>query len=158
MSYFLTEEQEHDLNLFLDEENRKVCEEQLNSDDIDPQLKEIIRKTKEAGSPIPAFNPNHGYYTISFTPCNDGNRIYAHHHISNKSVAIFDPSITIIKDESKITNNEVVIEDEFDDVEYTINEPSNTPETWQDLHFSDDVMMDKFPPPPGVEDNLQLQV
>jgi len=92
MSYFLTDEQEHELNLFLDEENRNICEQQLESDDVPEELKEIIRSTIEAGSPIPAFNPIHGYYSISFTPCEEGNRIYAHHHLSNKSKALYDPS------------------------------------------------------------------
>lgn len=92
MSYFLTDEQEHELNLFLDEENRNICEQQLESDDVPEELKKIIRSTIEAGSPIPAFNPIHGYYSISFTPCEEGNRIYAHHHLTNKSVALYDPS------------------------------------------------------------------
>jgi hypothetical protein len=35
----------------------------------------------------------HGYYSISFTPCQEGNRIYAHHHLSNESKALFDPSL-----------------------------------------------------------------
>jgi hypothetical protein len=93
MSYFLTDEQEHELNLFLDQQNRNICKQQLESDDVPEELKEIIRSTIEADSPIPAFNPLHGYYSISFTPCQEGNRIYAHHHLSNESKALFDPSL-----------------------------------------------------------------
>ena len=94
MSYFLTDDQECDLNVFLDEENLKVCKTQLESKDVPDELKEIIKKTEEAGSPIPAFNPEYGYYSVSFTPCNEGNRIYAHHHLTNISKAIFDPSVS----------------------------------------------------------------
>jgi hypothetical protein len=108
MSYFLTDEQEHELNLFLDEENRDICKQQLESDDVPEELKEIIRSTIEAGSPIPAFNPIHGYYSISFTPCEEGNRIYAHHHLTNKSVALYDPSQVINQlDELLISDTEI---------------------------------------------------
>jgi hypothetical protein len=91
MSFFLTEEQEYELNQFLDEQNRKVCEEQLNSDTLPDELKEIIRKTVESGSPIPAFDPQVGYYSISFTPTSEGNRIYVHHHLADISYPIYDP-------------------------------------------------------------------
>lgn len=111
MSYFLTDEQEHELNLFLDEENRSICEQQLESDDVPEELKEIIRATIEAGSPIPAFNPIHGYYSISFTPCEEGNRIYAHHHLSNKSKSLWDPSkVTEQLQELLDTNSENIEE------------------------------------------------
>lgn len=106
MSYFLTDEQEHELNLFLDEENRNICEQQLNSDDVPEELKEIIRSTIEADTPIPAFNPMHGYYSISFTPCQDGNRIYAHHHLTNKSKSLYDPAKEQEKINSLIENTE----------------------------------------------------
>ena len=92
MSFFLTDSQEDELNLFLDEENRKMCEEQLESRMLPDDLAEIVKKSVEAGSPLPAFDPIVGYYTISFTPCSDGNRIYAHHHLTNKSVALCDPA------------------------------------------------------------------
>lgn len=121
MSFFLTDEQEDALNLFLDEENKKVCEDQLSSGDLPDNLAEIVRKTVESGSPIPAFDPSVGYYTISFTPCDAGNRIYAHHHLSNVSVAISDP----------LRENEVTIEDEG--VDATIEEPTD-----EDIKFIDD--------------------
>jgi hypothetical protein len=122
MSYFLTDEQEHELNLFLDEENRSICEQQLESDDVPEELKEIIRSTIEAGSPIPAFNPIHGYYSISFTPCEEGNRIYAHHHLSNKSKALWDPSkITEQLDEFLNENSENIEEPIAEN--YTPEEP-----------------------------------
>lgn len=154
MSYYLTDEQEHELNLFLDQENRKICEEQLLSDDVAPELKKIIQKTKDAGSPIPAFDPKYGYYSISFTPCVDGNRIYAHHHISNKSVAIFDPSVAVIKTEEK----EIPTESNFQDTIVSENEISDlNPEDWQEMQFSDNEMAEYFPPPEDIQQSLQLQ-
>ena len=92
MSFFLTDSQEDELNLFLDEQNRKMCEEQLESNLLPDDLAEIVKKSVEAGSPLPAFDPIVGYYTISFTPCSDGNRIYAHHHLTNKSLSLCDPA------------------------------------------------------------------
>ena len=92
MSFFLTDSQEDELNLFLDEQNRKACEEQLKSRLLPDDLAEIVRKSVEVDSPLPAFDPIVGYYTISFTPCSDGNRIYAHHHINNESISLCDPA------------------------------------------------------------------
>ena len=92
MSYFLTNEQEDELSFFLDRENKKICEDQVSSaSDLPQELKEIVQKTIDAGSPIPAFDPAVGYYTVSFTPCDEGNRIYAHHHLSGVNEAISDP-------------------------------------------------------------------
>ena len=92
MSYFLTNEQEDELSFFLDRENKKICEDQVSSaSDLPQELKEIVQKTIESGSPIPAFDPAVGYYTVSFTPCDEGNRIYAHHHLSGVNEAISDP-------------------------------------------------------------------
>lgn len=92
MSYFLTNEQEDELSFFLDRENKKICEDQVSSaSDLPQELKEIVQKTIDAGSPIPAFDPAVGYYTVSFTPCDEGNRIYAHHHLSGVNEAILDP-------------------------------------------------------------------
>lgn len=92
MSYFLTNEQEDELSFFLDRENKKICADQVSSaSDLPQELKEIVQKTIDAGSPIPAFDPSVGYYTVSFTPCDEGNRIYAHHHLSGVNEAIYDP-------------------------------------------------------------------
>lgn len=92
MAYFLTDDQEEELNLFLDEQNQKICENQLNDEMIEDELKDIIRSTVKSGSPIPAFNPVYGYYTVSFTPCEEGNRIYVHHHLTGVSKSISDPA------------------------------------------------------------------
>ena len=92
MSYFLTNEQEDELSFFLDRENQKICADQVSSaSDLPQELKDIVQKTIDSGSPIPAFDPAVGYYTVSFTPCDEGNRIYAHHHLSGVNEAISDP-------------------------------------------------------------------
>jgi|ETNmetMinimDraft_21_1059911.scaffolds.fasta_scaffold101211_2 hypothetical protein len=92
MSYFLTNEQEDELSFFLDRENQKICADQVSSaSDLPQELKDIVQKTIDSGSPIPAFDPAVGYYSISFTPCDEGNRIYVHHHLSGVNEAISDP-------------------------------------------------------------------
>ncbi len=118
MAYFLTDQQEYELNLFLDEQNRIAYHKQMESDEISDELKDIIKKTEEAGSPIPAFDPQYGYYSVSFTPCNEGNRIYVHHHITNQSKSIYDPANNV-----EIINDTVVVEEpEIDQTENLITE------------------------------------
>jgi hypothetical protein len=122
MSFFLTDSQEDELNLFLDEQNRQACEEQLKSRLLPDELSEIIEKSVEADSPLPAFDPIVGYYTISFTPCSDGNRIYAHHHINNKSISLCDPArddINLDVEDIKSLQGESLTEENIrtDDVE-----------------------------------------
>ena len=125
MSFFLTDSQEDELNLFLDEQNRQACEEQLKSRLLPDDLSEIIKKSVEADSPLPAFDPIVGYYTISFTPCSDGNRIYAHHHINNKSISLCDPArddINLDVEDIKSLQGESLSEENIltDDVELNI--------------------------------------
>jgi hypothetical protein len=114
MAYFLTDNQEYELNLFLDEQNRIAYHQQMESDELSDELKDIIKKTEEAGSPIPAFDPKYGYYSVSFTPCNDGNRIYVHHHITNQSKALYDPanSIEIIDEEVSVKEPDLDVQEE----------------------------------------------
>lgn len=101
MSFFLNEDQEIKLNQFLDRENRKVCEEQLQGEEVPPEFKQLIQKTIESDSPLPFFDPRIGYYSVSFTPIENGTRIYAHHHLSGVSEAIHDPSRIDIIDETE---------------------------------------------------------
>jgi len=109
MSFFLTEDQEGLVNEFLDRENRKICEKQLESEEIPEEFKDLIRKTIETDSPLPFFNPGIGYYSISFTPVDKGNRIYIHHHLTNVSEAIYDPSRVIIDDGDQVEEGEDAI-------------------------------------------------
>ena len=125
MSFFLTDSQEDELNLFLDEQNRQACEEQLKSRLLPDDLSEIVKKSIEADSPLPAFDPIVGYYTISFTPCSDGNRIYAHHHINNKSISLCDPArddINLDVEDIKSLQGEPLTEENIltDDVEFDV--------------------------------------
>lgn len=106
MAYFLNEEQEIALNEFLTEENKKVCEKQILEDKIPKEFRDLIEKTMESGSPLPFFDPLAGYYTVSFTPCDKGDRIYVHHHLSGVSKSIYDPALV------KVTTEDVEVEDE----------------------------------------------
>lgn len=167
MSYFLTDKQEYELNLFLDEQNKKVYEEQMKSDEIPSELKDLVRVTEDSGSPLPVFDPSYGYYSVSFTPCKDGNRIYVHHHISNVSKAIYDPAITV-----KIENDDAPIINEseedlniestylYEDEEVSIEQtPAEILESMDidGVNFSDINLEEKFgTPPPDVLTNLEI--
>ena len=154
MSYFLTDDQEYDLNMFLDEENLKVCKTQLESKDVPDELKEIIKKTEEAGSPIPAFNPEYGYYSVSFTPCNEGNRIYAHHHLTNISKAIFDPSVSIIEDDEVVVDDSETPENNDHGIVSSYNyeeDPDQGGDIDLDLTgFTDEEIEKQFAPPEDI--------
>lgn len=137
MSFFLTEDQEGLVNEFLDRENRKICEKQLESEEIPEEFKELIRKTIETDSPLPFFNPGIGYYSISFTPVDKGNRIYIHHHLTNVSEPIYDPSrIEVLgEEEDEISETEVMqptFEDDYQELKSAMPEgldielPENT--------------------------------
>lgn len=113
MSFFLNEEQEAALNQFLIRENTKVCEKQINEDTIPKEFREMIEKTLEINEPIPFFDPLAGYYSVSFTPCERGDRIYAHHHITGESVAIYDPSLVVVNNiPDEETTSSGIVEDE----------------------------------------------
>ena len=163
MSYFLTDKQEYELNLFLDEQNKKVYEEQMKSDEIPSELKEFVKKTEESGTPLPVFDPTYGYYTVSFTPCKDGNRIYAHHHLSNESKAIYDPAngVTIVDDEQIDVNPTEEIESSFkyDDepVEFSV-EGGDVLEKLDSLNTDEfnDIDVDSYAPPVEVLKDLQI--
>lgn len=90
LNFSLTLEQEEKLNEWLDEQNKVIVEEQLKSDEFTEVQKEIQRKTLETNSPLPIYDLNVGYYSISFTPVAWGNRIYVHNHFTGKSFKLFD--------------------------------------------------------------------
>ena len=77
MSFFLTDSQEDELNLFLDEQNRKVCEEQLESGLLPDELSEIVKKSAEVGSPLPAFDPIVGYFDAPLAKHRPSNFFYS---------------------------------------------------------------------------------
>jgi len=117
MGFFLTDEQEHAVDVFLDTQNRVIAEQQLESEEIPAEYKDMITKTMDSGSPIPFFNPEYGYYSISFTPCDKGNRIYVHHHLSNISECIFDPAQTTIEEVDNSIELPEVIEDMLEELD-----------------------------------------
>jgi hypothetical protein len=93
MTYFLTDEQEKVLDIFLNEQNREVCEKQLSTLDLPDNIKEIMEKSLTTNCPLPFYDTKYGFYSVSFTPCDYGVRIYAHHHITDVSKKIYDPSL-----------------------------------------------------------------
>ena len=168
MAYFLTDQQEYELNLFLDEQNRIAYHKQMESDELSDDLKEIIKKTEETGSPIPAFDPKYGYYSISFTPCNEGNRIYVQHDITNQAKAIYDPAnnVEIIDEPVSVKEVEVpiesnseeltVLDDDFQDVDKIID--SIIPEEDSDIDATSQKLTSLFgTPPEHILQELQLQ-
>ena len=117
MAYFLNEEQEFILNEFLVNENQQICEKQILEDNIPKEFRDLIQKTMDSGSPIPFFDPLVGYYTVSFTPCDKGDRIYAHHHLTGKSISIYDPSLVVVdtsneeKDEEDLSESKELLDE-----------------------------------------------
>lgn len=75
---------------WIDEQNKLIVEEQLKSEEFNKTQKEIQQKTLDAGAPVPIYDINSGYYSISFTPVAWGNRIFVHNHITGKSFKLFD--------------------------------------------------------------------
>ena len=70
--------------------NKLIVEEQLKSEEFNETQKEIQQKTLDAGAPVPIYDINSGYYSISFTPVAWGNSIFVHNHITGKSFKLFD--------------------------------------------------------------------
>jgi hypothetical protein len=114
MAFFLTEEQEIALNKFINRENTKICESQILEDSIPQEFRDLIQKTIDSGSPVPFFDPLHGYYSVSFTPCEKGNRIYVHHHLTGVSEAIYDPSTVTIITEDVVNESDNINDSEID--------------------------------------------
>jgi hypothetical protein len=114
MAFFLTEEQEIALNEFINRENTKICESQILEDSIPQEFRDLIQKTIDSGSPVPFFDPLHGYYSVSFTPCEKGNRIYVHHHLTGVSEAIYDPSTVTIITEDVVNESDNINDSEID--------------------------------------------
>lgn len=128
MSFFLNEEQEVALNEFLNRENLKICNDQILEESIPKEFRDLIEKTIESGSPVPFFNPLHGYYTVSFTPCERGNRIYVHHHLTGISESIYDPSAVIITAEDIVNDSPIEDIESTEEVNFTeINHPDVEP-------------------------------
>lgn len=105
MPFFLTDEQEKILDEFLNSENETITIEQLKSSAIPDDIRELLQKALETGNPIPFHDTRYGYYSVSFTPCDFGVRIYAHHHITDKSFKIYDPAVDVIDSNIKQLQN-----------------------------------------------------
>lgn len=90
MNFNLTLIQEDEINEWLDEQNEKAIQSQLSSPDLDEVVKKRLKDAVESGLSIPHHSIEHGYYTISFTPCPYGNRIFVHHHVTGESAKVQD--------------------------------------------------------------------
>lgn len=90
MTYFVTEEQEKEINEWIDEENKIYIESLLKNPDYPEEEKEKLRDNLDRGLDTPPHKLERGYYTVSFTPTPFGNRIYVHHHLNNVSAKVFD--------------------------------------------------------------------
>ena len=90
LSFTLSKVQEKRLEDWLVEQNTIIVKEQLENGDLNETQKEIQKKSLDMGFPIPVYDLNTGYYSISFTPVAWGNRIYVHNHFTGKSFKLFD--------------------------------------------------------------------
>ena len=90
MTFSLDSEIEGKFLDWIDEQNKLIVEDQLKSEEFNETQKQIQQKTLDAGAPVPIYDINSGYYSISFTPVAWGNRIFVHNHFTGKSFKLFD--------------------------------------------------------------------
>ena len=88
--FFLTAKQQTQVEEWIKEQNTEVCNQLLEDPNLPSLIRESINKSIENGFPMPPYELNAGFYSVSFTPASFGNRIYLHHHLTNKSVKIYD--------------------------------------------------------------------
>jgi len=93
LPFFMTEEQEEKFDSWLKVKNKEAIKKQLKEEiEITDEERDHLLSMTLSDAPIPIHDDKVGYYSISFTPCSGGVRIYAHHHILNISEQISDPS------------------------------------------------------------------
>jgi hypothetical protein len=88
--FFLTSKQQTIVEEWIKEQNTEYCNNLLEDPNLPSIIRESITKSIENGFPMPPYELNIGFYSISFTPASFGNRIYVHHHLTNKSFKIYD--------------------------------------------------------------------
>jgi hypothetical protein len=95
LTFSLTARQEIEFDAWLVEQNKEIVEKQIKNTDSTLTEGEVavLEKLLESGTPIPHHDGKYGYYSISFTPTDFGNRIYVHNHITNESFRLYDPSM-----------------------------------------------------------------
>lgn len=95
ITFSLTAKQEIEFDAWLVEQNKQIVEDQIKNSDgnLSEEQVAILEKLLESGNPIPHHDGKYGYYSISFTPTDFGNRIYVHNHITNESFRLYDPNI-----------------------------------------------------------------
>lgn len=112
--FSLTAKQEIEFDAWLVEQNKQIVETQVQNEDnsLSDTEVEILTKLLESGNPIPHHDGKYGYYSISFTPTDYGNRIYVHNHITNESFRLYDPSVDeeVELSETKILSDSSLVE------------------------------------------------
>lgn len=88
--FFLTAKQQTIVEEWIKEQNTEYCNQLLEDSDLPSIIRESITKSFESGFPMPPYELNTGFYSISFTPASFGNRIYVHHHLTNESFKVYD--------------------------------------------------------------------
>ncbi len=93
LPFFMNEEQEEKFDSWLKVKNKEAIKKQLKEEiQISNEERDHLLSMSLSDAPIPIHDEKVGYYSISFTPCSGGVRIYAHHHILNMSEEISDPA------------------------------------------------------------------
>jgi len=93
LPFFMTQEQEEKFDSWLKVKNKEAIKKQLKEEvELTDDERNHLLSMSLSDSPIPIHDDKYGYYSISFTPCGGGIRIYAHHHILDVSEVISDPS------------------------------------------------------------------
>ena len=89
----MTSDQEEKFDSWLKVKNKEAIKKQLKDEmDLTDEEQEHLLSMSLSDAPVPIHDDKVGYYSISFTPCSGGVRVYAHHHILNISEEIYDPS------------------------------------------------------------------
>jgi hypothetical protein len=122
--FSLTAKQEIEFDAWLQTQNQEIVEKQIQNSDqnLSEEQVEVLKKLLETGSPIPYHDGKYGYYSISFTPTDFGNRIYVHNHITNESFRLHDPSVE--SDEIPVSETEVIPDDAISG-EFTVEDILN---------------------------------
>lgn len=94
LPFFMNAEQEEKFDAWLKVKNKEAIKKQLKEEmeELTDDERDHLLSMSLSDAPIPIHDDRYGYYTISFTPCAGGLRIYAHHHILDISEEIYDPS------------------------------------------------------------------
>jgi len=111
--FSINAKQEIEFDAWLKEQNQEIVNKQIQNEDgsLSEDEIQLLQGLVNSGNPIPHHDRKYGYYSISFTPTDFGNRIYVHNHITNESFRLYDPSVN--ESEEIQTSETEVIEDDL---------------------------------------------